>query len=443
MKKSVSAFLFLIIVLSIAAPVFSQQNSSKPKLDSLLNLLGENDKFMGSVAIMENGIIAYSKATGYADLESKTLATPSTIYRVGSVSKMFTSAMIYQLADEKKISLEAKLANYFPGIPNAGNITILDMLLHRSGLWSVTDDSLYLDWCVNYKSREEIVSMISTHPVLFQPGEKSEYSNSNYILLGFILEDITGKDYATNLNERIANKVNLNYTYYGGKINIGKSESHSYSWSAEGWKKENETDMSIPHGAGAVVSTSEDLVKFGTALFNNEIISKASLENMIKTEGTYGKGIFPMPFYELKGYGHTGGIDGFRSVLIVFPEKKLCLAVTSNGLNYGQNDILIGLLSIYLGREYELPDFSVAAVSVDVLKSYEGTYSSESFPLKLTIKVDGNTLTAQGTGQSAFPLDPVSETEFRFDAAGIRITFPETGKLNIKQGGMDILMNRE
>jgi hypothetical protein len=119
------------------------------------------------------------------------------------------------------------------------------------------------------------------------------------------------------------------------------------------------------------------------------------------------------------------------------------MAVTSNGLNYGQNDILIGLLSIYLGREYDLPDFSVATVSIDILKSYEGIYSSESFPLKLTVKVDGNTLTAQATGQSAFPLEPVTETEFRFDAAGIRITFPETGKLNIKQGGMDILMNRE
>jgi len=443
MKKSISVLLLLMMALAIKTQTHAQEVSFKPELDSLLNLLEENNKFMGSVAIMENGIITYSKASGYADIESKTKAVSSTVYRVGSVSKMFTSAMIYQLAEEKKVSFDAKLSSFFPDLPNAENITILDMLLHRSGLWSVTDDSLYLEWCVNYKSREELVSMIGSHPVLFQPGEKSEYSNSNYILLGFILEDITGKDYATNLSERIAKKAKLESTYFGGEINIGKGESNSFIWAAEGWKKENETDMSIPHGAGAVVSTSEDLVKFGNALFNNEIIGNASLENMIKTEGTYGKGIFPMPFYELQGFGHTGGIDGFRSVLICFPEKKLCLAVTSNGLNYGQNDILIGLLSIYLGREYELPDFSVAALSIDILKSYEGIYSSESFPLKLTIKVDGNTLTAQGTGQSAFPLDPVSETEFRFDAAGIRITFPETGKLNIKQGGMDILMNRQ
>lgn len=443
MKNSVSVLLLLMISIAITTLTHAQEASFKPKSDSLLYLLEENNKLMGSVAIMENGIITYSTAIGYADVELGTLATPSTIYRVGSVSKMFTSAMIYQLAEEKIISFEAKLASFYPGIPNAENISIMDMLLHRSGLWSVTDDSLYLEWCVNYKSREDIVSMISSHPVLFQPGEKSEYSNSNYILLGFILEDITGKDYAANLSERIAKKAKLKSTYYGGEINIDKGESHSYSWTAEGWKKENETNMSIPHGAGAVVSTSEDLVKFGNALFNNEIISNTSLENMIKAEGTYGKGIFPMPFYELKGFGHTGGIDGFRSVLICFPDKKLCLAVTSNGLNYGQNDILIGLLSIYLGREYDLPDFSVAAVSVDILKSYEGIYSSEGFPLKLTIKVDGNTLTAQGTGQSAFPLDPVSETEFRFDAGGIRISFPEAGKLNIKQGGLDLLMNRE
>jgi CubicO group peptidase (beta-lactamase class C family) len=262
-------------------------------------------------------------------------------------------------------------------------------------------------------------------------------------LLGYIIEDITKKSYAINLQERIVNKAGLTSTYYGKPADIQNNESYSYLYTGEGWKKDIETDMSIPGGAGAIVSTSEDLVKFAHALFSGQLISKESLDEMLSTEGTYAKGIFPMPFYELKGFGHTGGIDGFRSVLIYFPEKEMALAITSNGLNYNQNELLIGILSIQTGREYKLPDFSTVKVDIKKLQSYEGTYSSEGFPIKLTVKLEGEILTAQGTGQSAFPLEAVSETEFRYDAAGIKISFPEDGKLNIKQGGLDLLMSRE
>ena len=211
----------------------------------------------------------------------------------------------------------------------------------------------------------------------------------------------------------------------------------------DSWEKENETDLSVPGGAGAIVSTAEDLVHFANALFKGKLISEASLQDMIKAEGTYGKGIFSTPFYELQGYGHTGGIDGYRSVLAYFPEKELGIALLSNGLSYGQNDILIGMLSIYLDRDYTLPDFTNAHVDADVLKTYEGIYSKKDFPLKITIKAEENYLTAQATGQDSFPLEAVNETEFRFDAAGIVITFPEPGKLNLKQSGMDFLMDRE
>ncbi|MBW6492492.1 MAG: beta-lactamase family protein [Lentimicrobium sp.] len=443
MKKITATFFLAILVFFYADSAFAQVKSFEPKMDSLFSLLNLNSKFMGSAAIMEKGKLVYSTAVGFADVEANKPATTSTIYRIGSVSKTVTSAMIYQLFEENKLTADTKLAVFFPELQNSEIITINDMLMHRSGLWSVTDDSLYMQWSINPKSRNELIEMISNHPPLFQPGEKSQYSNSNYILLGFILEDVTRKNYSENLKDRITQRTNLNHTYYGSKIKISDNECYSYIWSGSGWIKENETDMSVPHGAGALVSTSEDLVKFIHALFKGEIISTTSLADMIKTEGAYGKGIFPTPFYDLQGFGHTGGIDGFRSVLVYFPEKELSVAMTSNGMNYNQNDILIGVLSIYLDRPYELPDFSTASVSADMLKSYEGTYSSTGFPLKLTVKLEGNILTAQATGQSAFPLEPVSETEFRFDAAGIRIIFPEAGKLNLKQGGLDLIMSRE
>jgi CubicO group peptidase (beta-lactamase class C family) len=442
--KKIHGILLYCLISTLWLPVaHAQIKQEKVKTDSLVELLSKHNKFMGTIAFMENGKLAYSNAAGFADFENKIKASNKTTYRIGSVSKTFTTAMIFQLVEEKKISLDEKLSAYFPQIVNSEKISIKELLLHRSGLWSITDDSLYLQWCTQPKSRDELLGMINSHPVLFSPGEKSEYSNSNFLLLGYIIEDITKKSYAINLQERIVNKAGLTSTYYGKPADIQNNESYSYLYTGEGWKKDIETDMSIPGGAGAIVSTSEDLVKFAHALFSGQLISKESLDEMLSTEGTYAKGIFPMPFYELKGFGHTGGIDGFRSVLIYFPEKEMALAITSNGLNYNQNELLIGILSIQTGREYKLPDFSTVKVDIKKLQSYEGTYSSEGFPIKLTVKLEGEILTAQGTGQSAFPLEAVSETEFRYDAAGIKISFPEDGKLNIKQGGLDLLMSRE
>ncbi len=398
---------------------------------------------MGSVAVSKEGKLVYSRAVGLADMENRVEASPKTIYRIGSVSKMFTSVMIFQLIEEGKLTLDSRLSEFYPEIGNADKITIREMLLHRSGIWSVTDDSLYQQWCTKPKTHDEIVAMIKSHSPLFQPNEKSAYSNSNFILLGYILETLTGKDYAANLQERVCKKAGLRSTRYGDASNTGDNESYSYSISGINWIKENETDMSIPHGAGAVISTTADLCLFADALFAGELIPESALGEMKKTEGEYGKGIFPMPFFELMGFGHTGGIDGFRSVLIHYPSENLSLAICSNALNYNQNEILIGILSIIQGKAYKLPEFKTVEVPPGVLKKYEGVYSSESFPLKLAIKLDGEILTAQATGQSAFPLEALSETEFKFDQAGIKIIFSEGNHLTIKQGGMDILMTRE
>ena len=443
MKHSLTNYLIVVAILLMSGRVFAQNADFKPKMDSLFNQLDAHNKFMGTVSIIDKGVITYSHAAGFADVDTKAKASTSTKYRIGSITKMFTSVMVYQLFEEKKLAPETKLSVYFPQLPNANNISIKDMLLHRSGLWSVTDDSLYLEWSVNPTSREDMLGMMKIHKSLFQPDEKSEYSNSNYILLGFIIEDITGKNYATNLDERISRKIGLKSTSSEGRVNVSKNEALSYTRQIDSWKKENETDLSVPGGAGAIVSTAEDLAHFANALFNDQLISESSLQDMIKTEGKYGKGIFPTPFNELQGYGHTGGIDGYRSILVYFPEKELGVALISNGLNYMQNDILIGILSIYLGQPFILPDLTTALVETDVLKTYEGVYSKQDFPLKITIKLDGNNLTAQATGQGSFPMEAVSETEFKYDAAGIVITFPEKGKLNLKQGGMDFLMERE
>ena len=159
----------------------------------------------------------------------------------------------------------------------------------------------------------------------------------------------------------------------------------------------------------------------------------------------FGFGLIQVPFYDMKGYGHTGGIDGFQANAFHFPTEKVSIALTSNGVVYPLNDIILGALSIYFGKEYQLPLFKEAIIlTPEELDTFVGVYSSAAFPLKLTVSRNGNTLIAQGTGQPSFPLECVEKNKFKFDQAGLELEFiPAENKMILKQNGMTFDMKRE
>lgn len=397
---------------------------------------------MASVTIRQNGQIVYSRAIGFIDNAGSipVKSTPETRYRIGSISKMFTSVMILQLVEEKKLSLSTPLSKFFKKVPNADSITIADLLNHHSGLYNFTNSEDYPKWMTEPRSRKQMLALIEGQKPAFAPHQKGEYSNTNFVLLGYIIEDITGKTYQENLSKRITSKIGLKNTLYGSKINHGSNEASSFDFTDGKWVMNPETDMSIPGGAGSVISTTPDLTEFITALFNGKLISDNSLKRMTTIKDGYGLGIFKVPFHERSAFSHNGGIDGFSSSLAYFPEDKVSIAFCSNGLNYPMNDILIGLLSCYFDKPYKIPDFKTISIPAEKLTAYEGEYTSEQLPLVITIKLDGDKITAQATGQPAFPLETISETEFRFSQAGVVMIFNKTvsGEVDgftLKQGG--------
>ncbi len=443
-KSKIIVFLLGLVLAPLLS--FGQNNLDTKKLDSLLDQLSAKNKFMGSLTISKNDQLLYNKAYGFSFVngKEKRKATTETKYRIGSITKMFTSVMIFQLIEEKKLSLDTKLAEYFLEIPNANTITISNLMNHRSGIHNLTDDSTYLDWNTKLQTEEEMVAKIISHAPDFAANEKTAYSNSNYVLLGYIIEKITKKDYASNLKERITNKIGLKNTYYGGKTDLNANESYSYSFVDGKWIQEAVTDMSVPHGAGAIVATTNDLTKFITALFQGKLISKSSLDSMTSLTDHFGRGIFSLPFYEKNAFGHTGGIDKFTSALSYFSDDSMAIAFCTNGLDYNMNDIALGVLSIYYNKPYEIPSLKEIHIDPEFLKKYDGVYSSKEIPIKLTVKSEGNKLTAQATGQSPFPLKPVSETEFTFAAAKISIEFnKEKNELILKQNGAKYIMSKE
>ena len=156
----------------------------------------------------------------------------------------------------------------------------------------------------------------------------------------------------------------------------------------------------------------------------------------------YGKGLVIAPFEERKFYGHTGGIENFRAAAAYNIEEKTGFAIVVNGDNFNRNDVMIGVLSLYYGKDYQFPDVKGFAVSETLRAKYVGTYSSKSIPIKITIAESNGQLTAQATGQSAFPLTATSETEFVFETAGIQMIFSNQ-KMVLKQGGMEFEFTKE
>jgi len=438
--------LALASLLSLSTLASQAQTLNTAKLDSLLNSLAANNKMMGSVAFSHAGQVVYSRACGAAQLVPARPATPATHYRVGSISKMFTATMVMQLIEEKKLTLATPLATFFPQLPNAQAVTIDQLLSHRSGLHNFTSDAAFAGYMTQPKTPAELLAIIGQAPPDFEPGAKYAYSNSNYVVLSYIIEQLTKLPYAQALQKRVVAKAGLKNTYYGGRIDAARQEAASYRGGASGWQLMPETDMSIPSGAGAIVSTPADLDRFLEALFGGQLVSAASLDAMKTIRDTYGRGLMLIPFGPRQSYGHGGSIDGFLSMASYFPADKVAVAVCTNGQQYPLNDLMIGILSIYFGQPYKIPDFAAPAYvpAPADLDRYAGTYACPQLPVKVTFTREGTTLRSQATGQGAFALEPVSPGVFKFDQAGIRVEFDAAQPtFTLLQGGGKFVFTKE
>ncbi len=433
--KILFAFLLTLALFNTAYA----QTLDKAKLDRFFDRLAEKNKAMGSVTLAKDGKVLYSRAIGYSQINGteKKPASATTKYRIGSVTKMFTAVMIFQLVEEGKLKLSDTLDKFYPQIPNANKITIAQMLAHRSGIYNFTKDRDFRAWKIHAKTKDEMLAITAKGKPVFEPGEKTEYSNSGFLLLGYIVEKVGGKPYREALKERITSKIGLKDTYLGtGKTDVGKNESFSFNYIGD-WKQEAETDLSIPGGAGAIISTPTDLTKFIQALFDGKLVSQESLASMKPIgKDEFGSGIFQYPLDSKTFYGHGGEIDGFNSRLIYLPEEKLALAYSINGKGYPATKIVDGIFDIYQNKPFQIPAFEIVVVSPEVLDKYVGVYSSPEVPLKLTITRDGSTLQAQATGQRSFPLEATAQDKFQIESRGIVLEFDHAkNQLTFKRGG--------
>jgi D-alanyl-D-alanine carboxypeptidase len=195
-----------------------------------------NLEAMGGISIATEGAEVYKKYFGFANLEQLQKNNEESKHRIGSITKTFTATVVMQLVDEGKLKLETSLSQFFPKIPNAEKISIEDLLRHRSGLFNITNTDDIDTWIFNLQSREQMLGRFIENGVDFEPKSKTQYSNTNYILLSYIIEDVDHKAYKEVLDARIINPLRLKRTEFGQDIALHKNEAFSYSKESEGWE---------------------------------------------------------------------------------------------------------------------------------------------------------------------------------------------------------------
>ncbi|NVK53477.1 MAG: serine hydrolase [Flavobacteriaceae bacterium] len=440
MKKT----LFVLLVFACSVVTEAQNNNYK-NLDRFFNKLESENKAMGTISVVKNGKEIYQKNIGYANLKTKTRPNKYTKYRIGSITKTFTAAIILQQIDEGKLTLNTLLKEFFPEIPNAHKITIEDLLRHQSGLTNITQDKTIISWISKPQTRKQMIDRFIKNGTVFEPKEKSSYSNTNFAILSYISEKIDSRPFATILYDRIIQPLGLKRTEFGKTIQPNNNEANSYYLENNQWNLINfQTHMSAPMGAGAIVSTSSNIATFYTSLFTNKLISKSSLKELMTIKRGFGLGISQFKFKGLKVYGHDGGIDGFQSYALYIPEKNVSMAFTFNGLNMLMMPLVISILDNYFEGDTSLKKQASIKLSSKDLDAYLGVYSGKTFPAKVTFTKKGSTLFAQATGQPIFKLTATKKDFFMYDAMGIRFDFNlKNNTLELTFAGNKHLLKKE
>jgi CubicO group peptidase (beta-lactamase class C family) len=390
------------------------------KANEYMSASVERDKFSGSVLIARDGKVLFSRGYGMANLEHDVPCTPQTKFRLGSITKQFTAMAILILQERGKLNVDDKVKKYLPDAPAAwDDITIRHLLTHTSGIKNYTGFPDFLKTLRNRITLTDLIAKFKDKPLDFKPGEKFKYSNSGYIVLGKIVETASGKSYGAFVKEAIFDPLEMHDTGYDSAAQVLKHRASGYSRPA-GMAATNSQyiDMSIPHAAGALYSTVEDLLKWDRALDTERLVSKKSMDAMFTAfKDGYGYGWMIDRKFDQPRQSHGGGIPGFVTVIERFPAEKLLVVALSNLENARVDRIGNDLAAIALGGRYVIPH-EPKAVTIDpgLYDAYAGQYEADlkngKGKLLLTVTKEGKGLVVQAKGQPRFAAVPEGQARF-------------------------------
>lgn len=428
------------------------------QLDDYVRQYEKAGLFQGTVLVADQGKVVLEKGYGLANREKNIANAADTKFRIGSLTKQFTAAMVLQLVDKGQLKLDGKVTDYLPNYPKpAGDqITLHHLLSHTAGLPDYTAQPKFVTEVMRTPQEPtQLVALFSALPLEFAPGTKFSYSNSGYVLLGAIIEKVMGKPYAQVFQENIARPLKLKDTAYDTVEPADQRRAAGYVPTANGLVKTPPIAMTVPYAAGAITSTAQDLYRWSQALDGTKVLSAASkklLFTPVKDGYAYGWTAFTakMGPDTVAVQEHNGGINGFASYLVRVPKSQQVIVLLDNHSSKALADLRRGLLRVLYQQAPVAPVLPAApaspaaapvALDAATLNTYVGVY--ELAPtFRITVRQREGKIFVQATGQKEFETEAASPVLFTLKGVPAQVEFAKNAKgevaqLILHQGGHD------
>lgn len=405
MKIRILVAIFVFVTAAIAQN--SDNSAVIRRMETITKSYTTGNSFMGTVLVVDGDRTLLNQGFGMASLEWNIPNDQETKFKICSLTKQFTAALVLLLEQDGKLHIDDPLNKYLSDAPAGwGKITLRELLNHTSGIPDLISDKEFASWSMVPHTPVEQLAFFRDKSLDFEPGTKFAYSNSNYVVLGIVIEKVSGQQYETFLRERILEPLGMKDTGLDTDDLVLPRRAEGYGQGRNGLVAARSMSMSVPWAAGALYSTTGDLLRWERGLFGGKILNDAELKAMTAAgKGNYGLGVEVRDVDGLKVIEHGGGIQGFSTELIYVPERNLAVVVLSNVYSSVPGTLGEQLLDVALGKPVILAsERKPVPIAKEELKKFIGTYDlSPAFAI--TITVGGDSLMAQGTGQGhAIPM---------------------------------------
>lgn len=402
--------LILGLLSTVAAPA-AADDSLADRVGRLMADSYEADAPGATIVVVDDGEVVYRGARGMANLELGVPLEPDMVFRLGSITKQLTCAAILLLEERGELSVQDPITKFLPDYPVHGHtITVEHLMHHTSGIFSYTSIPGYMGNKVREDvTTKELVDGFKDQEMDFAPGTRWSYSNSGYVLLGAIIEEVTGTGYADFMRENVFEPLAMKSTHYGGPQLIPRRVA-GYAYDGERYANAAYLSMTQPHAAGSLLSTVDDLARWDAALYGDELLSEASRRRMFTgaelTDGEptgYGYGFSIGTLRGSPSIAHGGGIFGFTTFAVRLPEERVYVAVLSNGAPVDPGLVARKAAAMAIGKPF--PEWREIEVDPKVLEGYAGVYRIDEENVRTVTVEDGRLYTMRTGGQrlEAFP----------------------------------------
>jgi len=398
---------FRILLPAIALVILAHTSSAQAPSDPLQQVVKpyvDAQMFMGNVLVAKNGKVIFSKSYGLADLEWSVPNSPTTRFNIASMTKQFTAASILLLEDRGKLKTDDLVKKYLADAPASWDkITIYHLLTHTSG---ISADA------AKYEPGTPDKLVLNDKPLNFQPGEQWAYTNMGYIVLGYLIERISGQTYEEFVQENIFKPLGMNDSGLGSFVTIIPRRASGYWPGSNGIENADRPDARMGFSAGSLYSTTEDLLRWEEGLFGGRVLSAASLRKMTTPfKSDYACGLHVNRVNGHLMIEHDGNNIGFNSDMAYYPEDRITVIVLANLNGTVTGDMTRALAAVAHGESAPIPSVhKEISLSKEVLSRYAGTYQFPNYSLKMT--PEGNHLLVEFDNGGTLPVFPESDTKF-------------------------------